>query len=158
MGLQIPGTMYVGLRGWRYCIGLLTVFATTLTKSAQQWFSQLGNGVITSFDMFVALFVHQFVSSRRQSWSNLSLYGMRQKENEPLRSYVKRFTTAALEVPEDCRNEIFTPRSQRKLRRIGMSCSNELPSMLTLRMPYDSRRWILRPKWIRRLMYLSMFE
>lgn len=53
------------------------VFATILTGSAQQWFSQLGNGVITSFDTFVALFVQQFASSRRQSRSNLSLYGMR---------------------------------------------------------------------------------
>lgn len=43
------------------------VFATTLTKSTQQWFSQLGNGVINSFDTSVALFVHQFVSSRRSS-------------------------------------------------------------------------------------------
>lgn len=88
------------------------VFATTLTGSAQQWFSQLGNGIITSFDTFVALFVHQFASWRRQSRSNLSLYGMRQKEHEPLRSYVKRFTAAALEVPEASHDVLVTSFSQ----------------------------------------------
>lgn len=81
MGLWTLGTMFASLRGWpyhRFIDGIkCRVFATILTGSAQQWFSQLGNGVITSFDTFVALFVQQFASSRRQSRSNLSLYGMR---------------------------------------------------------------------------------
>lgn len=37
---------------------------------------------------------------------------MRQKENEPLRSDVKRFTAAALEVPEASHNVLITSYSQ----------------------------------------------
>lgn len=42
------------------------VFATTLTKSAQTWFSQLEDGLIYNFDQLMTLFLHQFASSRRQ--------------------------------------------------------------------------------------------
>lgn len=44
------------------------VFAITLTKASQIWFSQLGDGVIQDFEQFTSLFIHQFASSRKQQW------------------------------------------------------------------------------------------
>lgn len=60
----------------------------------------------------VCRFVALFASSRRQSRSNLTLYGMRQKDNEPLRAYLKRFTIATLEVPEASQDVLITSFSQ----------------------------------------------
>lgn len=44
----------------RYSDGVkYMVFATTLTKFAQTWFSQLGDGIIYNFEQLAALFMHQ---------------------------------------------------------------------------------------------------
>lgn len=75
------------------------VFATTLTNAAQTWFSQLEDGIIYSFDQLVTLFLHQFASSRRKMRSTQTLFGVRQKDNEPLRAFLKRFISAKLESP-----------------------------------------------------------
>ncbi|KAI3474877.1 hypothetical protein Pfo_030188 [Paulownia fortunei] len=67
----------------RYSDGVkCKVFLTTLSKSAQQWFSQLPPTQLTLLRSLVLPFC-----------INL------QKDNEVLRSYIKRFTAAALEVP-----------------------------------------------------------
>lgn len=76
------------------------VFATTLIKSAQTWFSQLGDGIILGFDQLTVMFLHQFASSRKQMRSTQTLFEVKQKDNEPLSDFVKRFTTATLESPE----------------------------------------------------------
>ncbi|KAI3461122.1 hypothetical protein Pfo_017785 [Paulownia fortunei] len=67
----------------RYSDGVkCRVFLTTLSKSAQQWFSQLPPNSINSFEEFSSVFLHQFASSRKHQ-----------------KTYIKRFTVAALEVP-----------------------------------------------------------
>ncbi|KAI3468832.1 hypothetical protein Pfo_025495 [Paulownia fortunei] len=84
----------------RYSDGVkCRVFLTTLSKSAQQWFSQLPPNSINSFEEFSYAFLHQFASSRKHQKTSLTLFSIKQKDNEALRSYIKRFTTAALEVP-----------------------------------------------------------
>ncbi|XP_073137955.1 uncharacterized protein [Henckelia pumila] len=75
------------------------VFLTTLVRSAQQWFNLLQPGSIRSFNDFSSAFLHQYASSKIYLKTFLSLFNMKQSEVEPLREYVQRFNTAALEVP-----------------------------------------------------------
>ncbi|KAL0437628.1 UNVERIFIED_CONTAM: hypothetical protein Sradi_0470700 [Sesamum radiatum] len=75
------------------------VFVTTFTEAAQQWFNQLPVAPIDSFQEFRFLFLHQFASSRKVRKTELSLFSIRQGEDEPLKEYLQRFNTAALEVP-----------------------------------------------------------
>ncbi|KAI3453674.1 hypothetical protein Pfo_010337 [Paulownia fortunei] len=75
------------------------VFLTTLSKSAQQWFSQLPPNSINSFEEFSSTFLQQFASSQKYQKTSLTLFSIKQKDNEALRSYIKRFTATALEVP-----------------------------------------------------------
>ncbi|XP_012850074.1 PREDICTED: uncharacterized protein LOC105969843 [Erythranthe guttata] len=75
------------------------VFATTLAGPAQRWFSQLPRCSVHSFAQFGEVFLNHFASSKKQKRSTLTLFAVRQKENEPLRSYVQRFNAATLEVP-----------------------------------------------------------
>ncbi|KAL0413205.1 UNVERIFIED_CONTAM: hypothetical protein Sradi_1522200 [Sesamum radiatum] len=82
----------------RYTDGIkCRVFVTTFTGAAQQWFNQLPIGAIGSFQEFRSLFLHQFASSRKVRKTELSLFAVRQKEDEPLKEYLQRFNTAALE-------------------------------------------------------------
>ncbi|KAL0434616.1 UNVERIFIED_CONTAM: hypothetical protein Sradi_0169500 [Sesamum radiatum] len=69
------------------------------TEAAQTWFNQLPAGAIESFQEFRSLFLHQSASSRKLRKTELSLFAIRQKDNEPLKEYLQRFNTAALEVP-----------------------------------------------------------
>ncbi|KAL0439951.1 UNVERIFIED_CONTAM: hypothetical protein Slati_2478100 [Sesamum latifolium] len=83
----------------RYTDGIkCRVFVTTFAGAAQQWFNQLPVGAIGSFQEFRSLFLHQFASSRKVRKTELSLFAVRQKEDEPLKAYLQRFNTAALEV------------------------------------------------------------
>ncbi|KAL0400246.1 UNVERIFIED_CONTAM: hypothetical protein Sradi_2367900 [Sesamum radiatum] len=84
----------------RYTKGIkCRVFVTIFAGAAQQWFNQLPVCVIGSFQEFRSLFLHQFASSRKVQKTELSLFVIRQGEDEPLKEYLQRFNTAALEVP-----------------------------------------------------------
>ncbi|KAL0458404.1 UNVERIFIED_CONTAM: hypothetical protein Slati_0467600 [Sesamum latifolium] len=72
------------------------VFLTTLTNSAQQWFDQLLAGSIRSFAEFSSLFQHQFANSKKYQKSVISLFGVKQEDNETIRAYVQRFNTTSL--------------------------------------------------------------
>ncbi|KAL0463083.1 UNVERIFIED_CONTAM: hypothetical protein Slati_0195900 [Sesamum latifolium] len=84
----------------RYTDGIkYRVFVTTFARASQQWFNQLPPAVIGSFREFCSLFLHQFASSRKHQKTELSLFSIRQKEEESLKDYLQRFNTAALEIP-----------------------------------------------------------
>ncbi|KAL0405201.1 UNVERIFIED_CONTAM: hypothetical protein Slati_3834000 [Sesamum latifolium] len=84
----------------RYTDGIkYRTFLTTLTNSAQQWFDQLPAGSVRSFAEFSSLFRHQFASSKKYQKSVISLFRVKQEDNETLRAYVQRFNTTILEVP-----------------------------------------------------------
>ncbi|KAL0463041.1 UNVERIFIED_CONTAM: hypothetical protein Slati_0191700 [Sesamum latifolium] len=68
-------------------------------RATQQWFNQLPVGAIESFQEFRSLFLHQFASSRKLHKTELSLFVIRQRVDEPLKEYLQRFNAAALEVP-----------------------------------------------------------
>ncbi|KAL0383183.1 UNVERIFIED_CONTAM: hypothetical protein Scaly_0605600 [Sesamum calycinum] len=74
------------------------VFVITFTHVAQQWFNQLPVGAIGSFQEFRSLFLHQFASSQKLQKMELSLFAIRQKNNESLKEYLQRFNIAALKV------------------------------------------------------------
>ncbi|XP_073018166.1 uncharacterized protein [Primulina eburnea] len=76
----------------RVCLG-------TLVRSAQQWFNSLPPNSIRSFEDLSAAFLHRFASSKRHQKNYLSLFGMKQQENETLREFVQLFNSAALEIP-----------------------------------------------------------
>ncbi|KAL0463148.1 UNVERIFIED_CONTAM: hypothetical protein Slati_0202400 [Sesamum latifolium] len=84
----------------RYTDGIkCRVFVTTFARAAQQWFNQLPVGAIGSFQEFCSLFLHQFASSRKLRKTELSLFVVRHKDDEPLKEYLQRFNATALEVP-----------------------------------------------------------
>ncbi|KAL0386626.1 UNVERIFIED_CONTAM: hypothetical protein Slati_4590500 [Sesamum latifolium] len=84
----------------RYTDGIkCRVFVTTFARAAQQWFNQLPVGAIGNFLEFRSLFLHQFASSSKLRKTELSLFAVRQKDDEPLKEYLQRFNAAALEVP-----------------------------------------------------------
>ncbi|KAL0401833.1 UNVERIFIED_CONTAM: hypothetical protein Slati_4213200 [Sesamum latifolium] len=84
----------------RYTDGIkCRVFVTTFARAAQQWFNQLPAGAIGSFQEFRSLFLHQFASNQKLQKTELSLFAVRQKDNEPLKEYLQRFNAATLEVP-----------------------------------------------------------
>ncbi|KAL0411517.1 UNVERIFIED_CONTAM: hypothetical protein Slati_3741400 [Sesamum latifolium] len=72
------------------------VFLTTLTNSAQQWFDHFSAGSVRSFLEFSSLFQHQFVNSKKYQKSIISLFGIKQEDNETLRTYVQCFNTIIL--------------------------------------------------------------
>ncbi|KAL0386391.1 UNVERIFIED_CONTAM: hypothetical protein Slati_4558700, partial [Sesamum latifolium] len=84
----------------RYTDGIkCRIIITTFARAAQQWFNQLPIGAIGSFQEFRSLFLHQFASSQKLRKIELSLFVVRQKDNEPLKEYLQRFNVVALEVP-----------------------------------------------------------
>ncbi|KAL0400238.1 UNVERIFIED_CONTAM: hypothetical protein Sradi_2367100 [Sesamum radiatum] len=83
----------------RYTDGIkCRVFVTTFAGATQQWFNQLPVGAIGSFQEFRSFFLHQFASSRKVGKPELSLFAVRQKDDEPLKEYLQWFNAAALEV------------------------------------------------------------
>ncbi|KAL0445713.1 UNVERIFIED_CONTAM: hypothetical protein Slati_1699200 [Sesamum latifolium] len=73
----------------RYTDGIKChVFVTTFARAAQQWFNQLPVGAIGSFQEFRSLFLHEFASSRKLRKTELSLFAVQQREDEPLKEYL----------------------------------------------------------------------
>ncbi|KAL0293179.1 UNVERIFIED_CONTAM: hypothetical protein Sradi_6953300 [Sesamum radiatum] len=99
----------------RYTEGIkCRVFVTTFTGAAQQWFNQLPVGFIRSFQEFRSLFLHQFASSRKVRKTELNLFAILQGEDEPLKEYLQRFNTVALEVPaatQEVKNQMPSPKA-----------------------------------------------
>ncbi|XP_075473446.1 uncharacterized protein LOC142504473 [Primulina tabacum] len=83
------------------------VFLTTLIDSAQRWFEGLAPQSILSFEDFQKLFLHQFSSSKKYKRTAFSLFEVKQRPEETLRAYIKRFNRVALDVPA-CVPEIKT--------------------------------------------------
>ncbi|XP_073312535.1 uncharacterized protein [Primulina huaijiensis] len=75
------------------------VFLTTLVNSAQRWFEGLVPQSVSCFEDFQKLFLHQFSSSKKYKKTAFSLFEVKQRQDETLRAYLKRFNRAALDVP-----------------------------------------------------------
>ncbi|XP_073138234.1 uncharacterized protein [Henckelia pumila] len=75
------------------------VFLTILVDSAQRWFENLEEGSIKTFKEFREVFLQHFSSSKRYKKTTLSLFEIKQLNEESLRAYIKKFNRVALEVP-----------------------------------------------------------
>ncbi|XP_074346599.1 uncharacterized protein LOC141685395 [Apium graveolens] len=74
------------------------LLAATFREIAQQWFQKLGPGVITSWDQMKTLFLTKFQAAVRYAPSVTTLVNVRQRENESLTSYFKRFNAESTSV------------------------------------------------------------
>ncbi|XP_075494116.1 uncharacterized protein LOC142531750 [Primulina tabacum] len=75
------------------------VFLTTLVDSAQRWFEGLVPQSINCFEDFQKVFLHQFSSIKKYKKTDFSLFEVKQRKDETLRAYLKRFNRVALDVP-----------------------------------------------------------
>ena len=86
------------------------MFPATLIGMARSWYGSLPSQSISRFRQLRELFVGQFLANKREAKTLASLYSMTQGPSESLRSYIKRFTTAYVEVGEpneSCAIEAF---------------------------------------------------
>jgi len=74
-------------------------FPTTLNGPALEWFTTLPPYSIDSFDILSHMFSTHFAGSRPHQTTTISLLGIRQEPNEPLRAFIDRFSKAALHTP-----------------------------------------------------------
>ncbi|XP_025679413.1 uncharacterized protein [Arachis hypogaea] len=73
-------------------------FPTTLIKTAIKWFDSLPPGLITSFDDLAKKFLARFSIQKDKAKHAPSLLGIKQGDQENLRSYIKRFNKACLDI------------------------------------------------------------
>jgi len=74
-------------------------FPTTLKGPALEWFTTLPPYSIDNFDTLSHMFSTHFAGSRPHQTTTMSLLGIRQEPNEPLRTFIDRFSKAALRTP-----------------------------------------------------------
>jgi len=74
-------------------------FPTTLKGPALEWFTTLPPYSIDSFNVLSHMFSTHFAGSRPHQTTTISLLGIRQEQNEPLRAFIDRFSKAAIRTP-----------------------------------------------------------
>jgi len=67
------------------------MFMGTLTGTTLQWFVGLPDDHITSFDQFSGWFREQFIVNQGQSSVPFDLFGVKQRQGEPLKDFLNRF-------------------------------------------------------------------
>ncbi|XP_021759179.1 uncharacterized protein LOC110724091 [Chenopodium quinoa] len=71
------------------------VFPTTLVGAASDWFTNLPPRSIDSFDTLVELFTSQYISNSARQRTSGELMSVRQRKDESLRYFVRRFNNEA---------------------------------------------------------------
>jgi len=71
-------------------------FSTTLKGPNLEWVTTLSLYSIDSFDILSHMFSTHFAGSRAHQTITISLLGIRQEPNEPLRAFIDCFSKAAL--------------------------------------------------------------
>ncbi|XP_010666517.1 uncharacterized protein LOC104883667 [Beta vulgaris subsp. vulgaris] len=73
-------------------------FPTTLKGLATTWFTELPFGSISSFTALEAAFKQNFIAGRRHRKTIIYLMSIRQRREEDLADYIKRFNKESLKV------------------------------------------------------------
>ncbi|XP_021716778.1 uncharacterized protein LOC110684647 [Chenopodium quinoa] len=76
------------------------VFPTTLTGAAANWFNNLGNGTIDSFEKLTEMFVGQYISNNVRQRTSGELMAVEQRPDDPLRDYIRRLNNEANTIPK----------------------------------------------------------
>ena len=106
-------------------------FPTTLKGAAREWFNKLPTSFIDNFVQLSSSFIRHFVGGQRPKRTADHLLIIKQREKEPLRSYVTRFTWGMLEVNEaDDKVQLTTFKAGLKSRDFMASLAKNPPKTM----------------------------
>ncbi|XP_020204572.1 uncharacterized protein LOC109789926 [Cajanus cajan] len=74
------------------------VFLTSLKGSTLAWYTQLPAGSVDSFNTLVRRFTVQYATSQTHHITSATLASLRQGDDEPLRTFVKRFASISVKI------------------------------------------------------------
>jgi len=74
------------------------MFMGTFTGTTLQWFSGIPGGHITFFSQFSMMFREQFSTNKVKPPRIYDLFGVRQREGEPLKGYLNRFNALTVRL------------------------------------------------------------
>jgi len=74
------------------------MFMCIFTSTTIQWFVGLPDGHITFFNQFSRLFKEQFIVNQAQPPVCFDLFGVKQRQGEPLKDFLNRFGAFAVKV------------------------------------------------------------
>ncbi|XP_010681931.1 uncharacterized protein LOC104896836 [Beta vulgaris subsp. vulgaris] len=83
-------------------------FPTTLKGLALTWFTELPFGSISSFTALETAFKQNFIAGRRHRKTSIHLMSIRQRREEDLADYIKRFNEESLKVSDLQNSVAFT--------------------------------------------------
>ncbi|XP_010687052.1 uncharacterized protein LOC104901199 [Beta vulgaris subsp. vulgaris] len=75
-------------------------FPTTLKGLTLTWFTELPSGSISSFTALEEAFKQNFIAGRRHRKTSIHLMSIRQRREEDLADYIKRFNEESLKVSD----------------------------------------------------------
>ncbi|XP_021721908.1 uncharacterized protein LOC110689422 [Chenopodium quinoa] len=76
------------------------VFSTTLIGAAADWFNNMENGVVDSFERLTEMFIGQYFSNSVRQRTSGELMAVEQRADESLRDYIRRFNNKANTIPK----------------------------------------------------------
>ncbi|GMN50963.1 hypothetical protein TIFTF001_020123 [Ficus carica] len=77
---------------------LCKAFCLTLKGAARQWYWRLMPGSISSFKQLSDVFAAAFLGSKTRNMETSYLYGIKQRESEPLKEYLDRFDKVVMQI------------------------------------------------------------
>ncbi|XP_021753636.1 uncharacterized protein LOC110719030 [Chenopodium quinoa] len=76
------------------------VFPTKLIGVAADWFNNLENGMIDSFEKLTEMFVGQYVSNSVRQRTSGGLMAVEQRRDVSLRDHIRRFNNEVSTIPK----------------------------------------------------------
>ncbi|CAL1367513.1 unnamed protein product [Linum trigynum] len=79
---------------------LCRAFPSTFVGVVLDWYHQIEEGRIDSFEQFAAMFLSKFASRKRRSLTISALFKVRQRKGEALRDFYERWMSVAMAVKD----------------------------------------------------------